>query len=104
MNDINLLEPAERFVLSHPHLDDIDRDSLVRQTTVHLANQYACSQQNAGLFAARAVANIEAHNLDAYVDIDKSTPSCVFVRVKGQLRAFSIRDLVKVLENEPEAA
>ena len=104
MNDINLLEPAERFVLGHPHLDDMDRDALVRQTTVHLANQYACSQQTAGLFAARAVANIESKDVDAYVDIDNSTSSCVFVRVKGQLRAFSISDLVKALENEPEAA
>ncbi len=91
MNDMNLLEPAERFVLSHHHLDDIDRDALLRQTTVHLANQYACAQHTAGLFAARAVASIEANGVDAYVDIDNSTSSCEFVRIKGQLRALSIQ-------------
>ncbi len=100
----NLLEPAERFVLSHPYLDDMDQDALVHQTRIHLANQYDCSQQTAGLFAARAVANIQSRGIDAYVDIDHSTSSCVFVRVQGQLRALSISDLVKVLENEPEVA
>ena len=105
MADINLLEPAERFVLKHlTRLDEIDREVLERQTVAHLASQYACSRQTAGLFAARAIANIESRGIDAYIDMDNSTSTCLFIRVKGRLRALSIGDLVKTLENEQDTS
>lgn len=94
----NLLEPAEKFILNHPRLKGIDRDDLVRQTTVYLINEYDCSQHTGGLFAAQAIANIQSKGVDAYIDIDNSTSTCLFVCLSGQLRVFSITDLIKYIE------
>ncbi|MFD2179553.1 hypothetical protein [Veronia pacifica] len=98
MQDINLLEPAERFVLNHPYNSTLIRDEMVKQTTSHLQQQYECTARKAGLFAAKAVANIEAQGLDAYIDIDNSTSTCIFIRHHGQLKAISLADLLATEE------
>ena len=99
----NLLEPAERFVLSHPDYGDLGRDTMVQQTMHHLQNQHECSLHTAGLFAIQAMANIESKGVDGYIDLDHSTTTCVFLRVGGQLRAVSIKELLQYVDIEVAA-
>lgn len=103
MNHTKLLESAECFVLSQPQFDEIDRDTLLRQTTDYLVNQAICSASTAHLFAVRAIANLLSKQIDAYVDIEHSSAKCVFVCIKGQRHACSINDLVKAIANQQEA-
>lgn len=98
----NLREQAESFVLTQIDTGPTgNRDHLVSQTTEHLLSKMAISRQRAGLEAAAAVATIESNQCKGFIDISRSTSSCVFLMVDGVRRAVSLLDLMRLLEQEP---
>ncbi len=80
-----------------------DRDAIHRATVRHLIDQFGCTLLNARLVAARAIADHASQGLTARVDITKSTSTCIFVNVDGELRALALPDLVHALEHPSQA-
>ncbi len=74
-----------------------DRDSIVKETVCELVQKHSCTYLNSCLHAARAVANHEAKDTRARVDVAKCTTNCVFVNINGELRALSVLDLERAL-------
>ena len=95
---LTLEEAADRFIAKQVMAELPNRDELHRRTVQHLIQSEGCSLRLARYEAAKAIANHEAKETDARVDIAQSTSTCVFLNVDGNPHALSVRDLLGTLD------
>lgn len=102
MNHLHTLSITERAKTQVARLTTHgceDRDALHRATVRYLIDKCSCTLLNARVHAAKAVAEHAAKGLTARIDCAKTTSTCVFVNLNGELRALALPDLMHALEH-----
>jgi len=77
-----------------------DRDALLTNTVRVLVQEFGCTLLNARLHAAKAIANEDANSTKARIDTAKTTSTCVFLNVDGELRALTVTQLERALNED----
>lgn len=98
LSNLSLDEAADLFIAKQVTAELPDRTELHRRTVQHLIQEKGCTLRQARFAAAAAIANHEAKEVEARVDLSHSTSTCVFITIGGNPHALTVKDLLSAID------
>jgi hypothetical protein len=96
---LDTTDAARTFVARHAaeHLSG-HSDRLTERTARHLSEACAMPRERAYDLACQSVAEHQARGLAAYIDLDRTTSHCLFLRIPGHARTvvLDLQDLLRL--------
>lgn len=89
---------ADLFITKQVTAEMPEREELHRRTVKHLILEKGYPLRPARFAAAKAIANYEAKEVEARVDLSHSSSTCVFITIGGNPHALTVKDLLSAID------